>query len=376
MKKHLLTEDLDVLQHEKSDICISIIIPLQHDFADQNTAHVDAENCIRIVQNRLLEKYDAATVDPYLQNLEDLYQQLATASHMQGAGLFVSANVKKLWYYHFPVRTSVTIDRVFNIRQIIYEYNHNIPYAVLLLSEKEVRCFHAALTVLTEIKDNVFPLQFNPDHTYPFPASDQSNAEENVLQRFEKDKSATEEIRLTSFYREASSRLPLYIPQDTPLVIIGAVPDLGCFRKVAKGAFNIAEEIHGNYMHYNLSKLGVLTWKHMQEYIGNSRRAIIAHLQEQYGKRLTITGGLNIWRAVMDDRGLRLLVEKDYMLPGFFADNNSDDPQFTTFQHLHHMTPDMINLIIYLVLKKDGEVMIVENEELKDFNRLVLIARY
>lgn len=47
-----------------------------------------------------------------------------------------------------------------------------------------------------------------------------------------------------------------------------------------------------------------------------------------------------------------------------------------SFQHLNHMTPDVINLIIYLVLKKDGEVMVVENGELKDFNRLVLIARY
>lgn len=56
MKKHSRTEDLAILQNEKSDICISIIFLLQHNFSDQPTTHVASENCIRTAQKRLLER--------------------------------------------------------------------------------------------------------------------------------------------------------------------------------------------------------------------------------------------------------------------------------------------------------------------------------
>lgn len=375
MKEHLPNEELAILQNEKGDICISITLPAHHLFAEKNAGLVELGNYVREIRNKLSEKYNDDIIDPLLEDVKTLFKQINTTPQTQGIGLFVSANVKKAIHYLLPVQPAITIDRVFNIREILYENSYVQPYTLLLLCKKEVRCFNGILHELTEIENDVFPLKNDTTYEYSPPSRGSSTVGESVLQGFEKDKSAMVDIRVHQFFSKVTGLLK----PDTPMILAGEIQDLSSFKQLAKNHYVIAGEIAGNYFHTGLHELGNLAWKSMKQYIDNAKMAMIRYTKEQHGLRLAITGGLNIWRALMDGRGLMLLVEKDYTLPGFFGQKNDDElpiPPSQQFQQLYQVTPDVINLLIYLVFKKGGAVTIVAHDELQELNRLVLITRY
>jgi hypothetical protein len=69
------------------------------------------------------------------------------------------------------------------------------------------------------------------------------------------------------------------------------------------------------------------------------------------------------------------VVEKDYRIPGFLADNDYHlylrPPQKT-----HKILPDAVDDIIETVLNKNGHVFFVDNGILENYHRIALIPRY
>jgi hypothetical protein len=198
------------------------------------------------------------------------------------------------------------------------------------------------------------------------------------VKEFEKDKSVTEETRLKSFFREADKLLNGYLGRETPLIIAGENKDLVCFMDVTTHAHDTVCNIPGNYMMYNEFELGKLTWKAMKLFLDNGKEKLISDLREKIGAGLAISGNEigEIWKAVLDGRGYKLIVEKDYSIPGYLSKNNDYELYLHPPKHEHSILPDIINRLITLTLEKDGEVIVVENDALRDHMRLALITRY
>jgi hypothetical protein len=103
---------------------------------------------------------------------------------------------------------------------------------------------------------------------------------------------------------------------------------------------------------------------------------MIQELKEKIGNGSCITGITEIWKAVKEGRGLKLLVEKDYAVPGFLLHSSSYDLYLEPPKEQHEILPDVINTIIEIVLEYNGDVTLVENNALKDYQRAALITRY
>ena len=67
----------------------------------------------------------------------------------------------------------------------------------------------------------------------------------------------------------------------------------------------------------------------------------------------------NVWKAATEGRAFKMLVEKEYNRSAFITQE-----------------VDTVNEIMSTVLEKDGRVLIVEKDTLKDFKRIALLTRY
>jgi hypothetical protein len=376
MKKNTLSNDLLTLQNEKSNICISIIMPTHRLSPDRRTDPVQLEKTIQQAKLLLQNKYDNTTISPLVKAIDDWYEQIDFTHNTAGIGLFISKNVKGLIHFFFPVRERVMIDQSFDVRDLLYESYYDIPYVVLMVSQKEARLFNARLNNLTEITDTHFPKKNEAEYEYNRPTRGSSYVGHAFLKDFEKDKSVTKEIRLKSFFRETDELLKSYPTNGLPLIVTGENKDLVCFGQVTTHWQDIACNIPGNYKTFNEHELGALTWKAMNLFLDNKKEKLVRDFKEKTGEGLGITGIENIWKAVQEGRGYKLLVEKDYSLPGYLANNNEYDLQLQPPTQPHRLVPDVVNRLIEMVQEKNGEVIMVENDVLQDVKRLALITRY
>lgn len=378
MNKNTWREDLASLAIERDEICISIIMPGHFLSPDRRTEPSQLETKFKEVKSYLSDKYNNDIVSPLMTDMKALYEQIDFTRNTAGIGLFVSKNVKKLVHFFFPVKERFVIARSFDLRDLLYESYYNIPYVVLMLSQKEARLFNAHLDILSEVTGDHFPKKNEAVYEYARPSRGNSYVGQSNLKEFEKDKSVTEEIRLKSFFRETDEVLDSYLDLDTPLIVIGDQKELAWFRQVTTHEHNIACNIPGNYMRNNEHELSLLTWKAMKLFYKKNKEKLINEFREMKRTTRGIPGVEieNIWRAVHEGRGYKLLVEKDLTFTGYVSNDDENELYRSTPKHPNHEVADVINRLIEVMLEKNGEVIIMDNGMLKEFMGLALITRY
>lgn len=376
MNKHMLSNDLQTLLEERSDVCISVIMPTHRLSPGRRTDPAELANIMENVKLGLQKKYDNATIAPLLLAMDDLYEQIDFIHNTAGIGIFVSAHVKKLVPFFFPVKERVTIAQSFDVRDLLYQSYYDTPYVVLQLSQKETRLFNGRLNALTEITDSHFPKKNDAEYEYSRHSRGNSNTGHSFVKEIEKDRSAIEEIRFKNFFRETDQVLNSYLSNKVPLIVTGENKDLSYFRQVTTHEEQIACNVPGSYANYNVHELGALTWQAMKLFLDNNKDRLVRDFSEKTGEGLGITGIDNIWKAVQEGRGYKLLVEKDYSVPGYLPEHEDYDLVLHEPKQAHRNLPDAVSSLIQLVHEKNGEVIMVENDVLRDYRRMALITRY
>lgn len=375
-RNNFTNSQLEVLLKDIDNICVSIIAPTYRMSPDRRTNAVALEKLVKEAKDRLGSKYPAAAVSPLVENIDDLFGQIDFLHTTAGVGIFVSPSVKALIHFFFPVTAKVVIGDSFEIRDLLYNSYYDIHYRVLMLSQKEARLFNGRLNTLTEVTDDHFPQQNTAVYEYNKPTRGSSYVGHSNLKEFEKDKSAMEAIRLKHFFRESDKLLSNYLAPDTPLIIMGDNKDQVFYNEVTSHLENIICHIPGNYTMHNETELGALTWNAMRSYLDNAKEKLVRNFIEAQGKGRGITGIEDIWKAVTAGNCLQLLVEKDFALPGFIISDADYELHIDPPAKPHQVIPDSVNRLIQMVLEKNAEVVMLENDVLKDYNRLALITRY
>lgn len=372
----MLSNDLETLLAEKSDVCISVIMPTHRLSPGKRTDPVELNNLLENVKLELQKKHDNATIAPLTLAMDELYEQIDFMHNTAGIGIFISAGVKKLIPFFFPVKERVTIAQAFDTRDLLYESYYDTPYVVLQLSQKETRLFNGHLNSLTAITDANFPKKYEDEYEYSRHNRGNSNTGHSFVKEIEKNRSAVEEIRFKRFFRETDKLLNNYLGNKIPLIVMGDNKDLSYFRQITTHEDNIACNVPGSYANYNEHDLGALTWQAMKLFLDNNKDRVLRDFNEKTGQGLGITGLDNIWKAVQEGRGFKLLVEKDYAVPGYLPDHEDYDLVLHEPKQAHRILPDAVNSLIILMLEKNGEVIMVENDALRDHKRIALITRY
>ena len=371
-----ITRQFNLIQKERCNICVTVIVPTHQLSPERRVDGLEVEKAIRRAKEYLSNSYSEKEISPLLSSLDELYSSIDFNHNAMGIGLFVSAEVRQLVNFLFPVKEKIVISDSFHLRDILYQDNYTIPYFALHLSENEVKLYQGSLTSLLEIKDNIFPMKNEDQYEYSHPTRGSSYFGNSFTKEFEKDKSILQEMRYESFLSHVDRELNRYLVNAVPLVIIGATKDLSYFKIKSHHANHIAGHVHGNYSYDSVNELGRLTWKTVKDFLDHAKEKTIRELQEKIGQGHGVAGIDAVWKAAYEGRGLRLLVEKDFSLPGFFTSGDDYHLHLHPPQQPHHIVTDVINKLVDLVLDKKGDVIVVENGLLDDYQKIGLITRY
>jgi hypothetical protein len=191
---------------------------------------------------------------------------------------------------------------------------------------------------------------------------------------FEKDKSIVTEIRAQRFMQEVDEHLDQYLVRETPLILSGEVKDLAYFRKITHHSKKIGGDLKGSYVSLNPKELGTLAWPVMITWLNESEDKIIKEFKELAPGRAA-AGLENSWKAVVEGQGLKLLVERDFDCPAFL-----DMDGFTLYRRppktKHRVISDAVDDLIEKAFQMKTQVIFVQNDKLRDYQRVAVIKRY
>ncbi|MGZ4044424.1 MAG: baeRF3 domain-containing protein, partial [Bacteroidia bacterium] len=242
------------------------------------------------------------------------------------------------------------------------------------ISLEEVKLFRGSGKELNPIHNKDFPRKFTDDYEYQR-SQPLGMGHGYGLKTAEGDKSVVIEERFEKFLKDTDRILEHYLKNNELLLLAGVKQELGYFQKVSQHNDKIAGKIIGSHSHTALTELGELAFDEVTKARNKLMLEKIKEAEEAFGRELAVTGIDNAWRAAREGKGRVLLVEKDYVQPGFVKPN-VEHLFLKPPAEIHDILDDAVESVISTVLQKDGKVVVVENEMLNKSGRITLLLRY
>jgi len=369
-------EELLQLLQEKGKLCVSIILPTHRVSADRKIDKFQMEKALDMVRQALKVKYNEEEYGPLLKKLEVLSDTVDYNHNLEGLGLYVSEDVEMMVRFPFHVEEKIMVGDNFEIRDLLQYTQITKPYLALTVSEKQIRLFSGNGTPPKEIRGEDFPMEYTETYLYNTPSRGSSQPFNSQMRSFEHDKSHMNELRHKAFFRASDDLLKQYMIQDTPLIIMGAEKVLSWYEQETPFQQHIVGRILGNYEHASLAEIGELITEVLQKELKHKIACLIDEFREKIGEGRGVAGIQEVWSVAGEGRGWKLIVEKDYKVPGFVRDDNPNFLLLKPVAESHKTLADAVDDIMEEILRKGGEVYIAENGELTEFDKMILITRF
>jgi hypothetical protein len=374
----ITNQEIEELLNETAAPCVSIVVPT-HRFSSERIKDTKAiEMALNQAKELLKKRYKHADyyIDNIIQSIDKEAEKIDYIHPKDGIGIFVSPYITKTVKFPFPVIEKIKVGAVFDSRDLLYQVYTIIDYCVLSISKKYIHLFKGKGEELFEIKNEDFPIDYQETYEYE-KTSRGTSFSDNALKAFERDKSVLQEVRLVDFLKTADHLLEKYINSHVPLIVSGGAKELADYLQVTKHKKRIIGKVTGNYAFNGNVQLANLSWMEVKQYIKNKNKILLDNLHELIGKNMVVTGIIEVWKAANEGKGLELIVEKDFEHPAFISTDGYDlQLHQPSDKKKYTLVSDAIERIINIVREKKGKIMFVDNDEMKDFNKIALHLRY
>lgn len=369
------TADIDQMLAEKDNPCISIVIPT-HRFSkerrlDPKVLGKAVEKAKSLLENSAWPKEKirslSTKIDAVVENIDYVRLQ-------EGLAIYISPNISKFFLLPFPVTEKIMLGKTFEVRDLFYFIQFLKPYYLLAVSKKRIRMFRGEGRDIQEIQNDDFPKQYAETYEYAKPS--RASSFSAGLKDYELDKSEMQEIREKAFYKEVDDSINRYLKKDVSLIVAGVEDEVTNFESTTSHLNHLIGTIKGNYDHDAVHPLAESAWAKMNEYIKSEQQELLKQLQEGIGSKLTVDGIRDVWKMAKQGNGLTLFVEKDYQVTAYV--DPADDSKLYVGPPAgnYEIITDAVDQIMYIVKEKGGNVVIVENGEMANFNHIALRLRY
>jgi hypothetical protein len=352
---------------------ISIIVPLKTEINEHQWNRLKIDKIRKKTLNQINQSFDKDIALKLETNFEQLISQIKPNYKVKGLGLYFSPESYRIVEFPFEVKEKFIIDDHFNLKDIYYLSSSTLNYLLLELNFGEIKLFEGYSNQLREIKDKVFPIKIVDDREYAKPSIARSYG--YGMQTTEDDAERIRLKHLMNYIDIADDQLNFYLLQNEVLFIAGEKKETALFTKHSSHSNKISSLIASNYIHQPLHEKVILLKEIIANYILQEENKLLKRLEDAIGKKLAVTGIQQVWNAAKEGKGLILMIEKDFEIKGFEVDEE---------QHLYLNVPDKnYNLVadaaedcISTVLSKGGKVVVFDNNQLLNYNRVAMILRF
>ncbi|MGF1570950.1 MAG: hypothetical protein ACFCVD_23225 [Nodosilinea sp.] len=353
--------DLNYLQSLTKVPALSILLPTHRTSPDNKQDPIRVKNLVDEATDRLGQEFSKRDLEPLLEQLEALVEDIDYTYALDGLALFVSHDFAQKFYLPFTVPERVVIDQTFATRDLVYGMHRTLRYWVLLLSQGSTRLLAGTAETLEEVRDKNFPMEMTgPGGNAPLPY----HADTSYL-----------DDRLRRFFQQVDRGFAEYASdEELPLVLAGVVRQISFFQEVSEYAPIVAGTLTGNFDKATLAELAPDIWDIMQTVRQDQRTAVLKELDEAMGAKRVVSSIEEVWRLAQDGRGKHLVVEKNFHLPAVVTE--AGGLELVDQVGGTEVMDDAVDEIIEAVLAKGGAVSMVDDDALVDHQRIALILRY
>jgi len=357
--------EIRLLQNNVSAPALTITMPTHRTFPENRQDPIRLKNLVEQAAVRLRQEFSKSEVEPLLLKLETLVGQLDYRYTLAGLALFVNREVAHAVQLPFSLKECVSVGETFLTRDLIFAMNRTPRYWVLVLSEKPTRLYEGTRDVLMEIQEGGFPV-----------THEGAGGEQPLPGGFGIKKSAYRDERHRQFFRQVDRALAPFLKDDPlPLMVVGVERYLAFFAEVTNHKDSILTTLTGSHDKTYLHELSKLVWPLVKDALAEQRQQVLSDFDQAVGEKKVASTIGEVWQMASEGRGHLLLVEESFRYPA-----NTD-------QAGRHLFPagesaggekmdDAVDIIIDMVLSKQGKVVFMENGQLAKYQRIALILRY
>ncbi len=358
-------KDLTELISCKAYPSVSILFPTHRTFPENRQDSIRLNNLVRELVNRLQGEFPKNESQPIIDRLHSLTSEHNHIYNLDGLAIFINKDYSSKFLLPFTVKEQVSIDSTFLTRDIVFAINRSPRYYVLVLSEKPTRLFEGFHEKLTEIKNGIFPLEYeNPAESAPLPGELATN------------KSSFRDEHHRMFFRKVERAFfNIYNEEKLPLILLGVERDLAFYNEVTGNKEIIIGEIKGNYDRANEHDLSRLIWPVVSRHIKKRRNELLEKLKNAVSAQRATSGIDEVWRFTLEGRCDTLLVEEGFHYPAALsADGRRLIKQENTKSP--GTMDDAVDNLIEKAIEKGGKVYFMDDGSLGSYQRIAAVLRY
>ena len=324
---------------EKGETCISVIISFRHR-SDIRCACLQVKKVIEKVELLLQGIFPETEIRQLLITIRSLAVINDKAALPEGIGIYLAKGFSQRVDFPFSVKERVHIGESFRLRELVRLDYYAVNYFVLGIGEHTNHLYKGHLNELSEITDKRFPEELTTNWS--------SSYDQDTLVK-------------GGALHTTDLKLDHYL-EDHVLILAGEKEDLADFTEITTHADNIAGCIKGS----------LDAWSFLRKWLDGHLTEVASALLQRRNLQ-ACCGVREIWRQAQEGKALVLLVEEGYAEPAWLCPADGClhlKPPRTESK----VIPDVVNEIMSIVLQEKGEVVILKDGTLKDYEGMVMLS--
>lgn len=359
-------KDVSVINAPQIAPSVSLIIPTDKRYPQYRIDEGRVKALVKRAENELLEEFSEKKTMIVINKLRTLISTIDHKKLSKALAIFVSTEKEKMIYLPFHVQEKLIIDSSFEIRDLLYSTKNSYGYLLLIIVNHQSKVYRGYNNKLIEINLNNMPLNIEEvKRDLPSKVANFSTAD------------AVREINLDNYLKKIDDALSVKLNEiDTPVIVCGVQRTLGHFKKLTKNSKKIVAFVEGSYEKsplkeiYNAIEPSILSLKELD------RQNSLNKLEDAINRKEYVYGIEDVWRAAAEKKGRLLIVEKDFVCPAKMGKDEYTLNTMVLDKNDPQVFPDVVDDLIELVLKNDGDIAFVNSGELEKYQRIALITRY
>lgn len=371
----VLSEELKTLLNDKSNTCISIILPLHQISAEQPADKLHLSKAIKEV-NDLLSEQISYGADRIMDALRKLQDEIVLKPTDRGIGMYVSEDINFYTTFPFQVTEKIVVDRSFHLKELLLKERYAVPYTLVHVDEKEIRLYNGKANDLNEVKNEEFPMFFEEALEIKSPLINSFFARNAYIKSLDRNKTEQLEAHHKNFFKKGSELLHSYFESSEILVLCGIRKYLSEFLYHTGHKEKIQRIFFGTYNRFSENDFVEMIWPSVKNYIDKQAEKELNEYEEKLSEGVTEDGISHVWDALITDRGATLLVEKSFEIKGYVEHQNPSRLYLHEPKNPNTVLPDAVDAIIKMALDKDIKIVFAEDGMLNRNMRIALVTKF
>jgi hypothetical protein len=310
-------KDIQQLQSIREYPSVSIFLPIYRKSPeDQSQTPVRVKNLMREAEDRLLAEFSQRDVQPLLDRMTQLGEQIDYDHPQDGLALFINKDSARYFFLPMQAEERVVIDETFATRDLVLALNRDTRYFVLVLSERLTRLYQGSRDILEEVTNGGFPLPLEMPGVVT--ESPSNFGVEQSARRNKDDRHY--------FVRVDKALTEILKQEDLPLAVVGIERDLATFKDASKNTERIIATVSGRHQETSSHTVAELVWPQVEAGLAEKRKEVLQDLDAAAGAKRFAAGIMDAWRLTQEGRVDTLVVEEGFRYP---ARLDGDSQQIT-----------------------------------------------